>query len=113
MSQITTHVLDTTRGRPAAGVPVALSRQAAPGWETLGTGTTDSDGRIADLLDANLTLTAGCYRMHFDTRHYFDSLGESCFYPEVDIVFLIDAGGAHYHIPLLLAAYGYSTYRGS
>lgn len=113
MSQITTHVLDTTRGKPAAGVPIALYVKTGDTWTELGSGVTNADGRIGGLLDDTLKLDAGTYRMHFDTKSYFDSLEEKGFYPYVDIVFELDAGGDHYHIPLLLSAYGYSTYRGS
>ncbi len=130
MSQITTHVLDTTRGLPARDLPITLYQQspgaqgadsqvdpqAAPQkiqWEQLASGTTNSDGRIPDLLEPGRILPAGCYRMHFDTQAYFDANGESGFYPYVDIVFAIGDQGDHYHIPLLLTAYGYSTYRGN
>lgn len=112
MSQITTHILDTAAGRPAAGVPLQLARQADNGWELLAEGVTDDDGRVANLLGAE-ALPAGTYRMHFDTAHYFASLGSTGFYPWVDVVFALAAGGDHYHIPLLLSPFGYSTYRGS
>lgn len=117
MSQITTHILDTTRGTPAQGVPIALFQQQGSSWEELGSGLTNNDGRITDLLADSIQLPAGVYRMHFDTASYFSANGETGFYPFVDIVFTIDeanaASAAHYHIPLLLTAYGYSTYRGS
>ena len=113
MSQITTHILDTTRGSPAFEVPVELSRQTENGWETLAQGITNDDGRIVGLLEKGRTLEAGCYRMNFDTQSYFRSNGDPVFYPHVDIVFQIPGNGQHYHIPLLLTAYGYSTYRGS
>lgn len=112
MSQITTHVLDTASGSPAEGVPIRLYRQQAEGWQELAGGITNSDGRIGDLLVADRVLEAGVYRMFFDTKAYYGD-GQFCFYPHVDIVFEIDGGGEHYHIPLLLAPYGYSTYRGS
>jgi 5-hydroxyisourate hydrolase len=113
MSQITTHVLDTTRGKPASGVPISLYQQHADGWKELSCGVTNQDGRIAGLLADPVKLAAGTYRMHFDTNAYFTAIDETGFYPYVDIVFDLDAGGDHYHIPLLLSAYGYSTYRGS
>jgi len=105
VSGITTHVLDTSRGRPAAGVPVVLERAVNSGWETVGSGTTDTDGRARDLLSS--ALEAGRYRLTFDTGAY------SHFYPEVTITFVVDGGEDHYHVPLLLSPFGYSTYRGS
>ncbi len=113
MSQITTHILDTTRGLPAKNVPITLFAQQAGDWQELAYGVTNSDGRIAGLLADNIKLPAGIYRMHFETKVYFKANEETGFYPYVDIVFEIDASGTHYHIPLLLTAYGYSTYRGS
>jgi 5-hydroxyisourate hydrolase len=113
MSQITTHVLDTTRGKPAAGVPISLFSQSEGRWTLLAQGVTNQDGRIAGLLDDSVKLSEGVYRMHFETNAYFDAMEEKGFYPFVDVVFELDAGGTHYHIPLLLSAYGYSTYRGS
>ena len=113
MSQITTHILDTTRGLPAANVPITLFLQVNGEWQEISTGLTNTDGRIGDLLKSDLVLDAGIYRMHFDTKSYFNANNEQGFYPFVDIVFEIDDSGSHYHIPLLLTAYGYSTYRGS
>jgi 5-hydroxyisourate hydrolase len=86
-------------------------------WHTMGKGVTNSDGRIADLLTTDTIVTAGTYRMSFETQVYLEEKGDSVFYPTVDIVFVIDEKNAnenaHYHIPLLLTAFGYSTYRGS
>ena len=113
MSQITTHILDTAQGRPAAGVSVTLSTEDNGGWRELGAGVTDADGRVTGLLGAGPALPAGTYRMHFATAGYFDALGQSAFYPWVEVVFRIAGSGEHYHIPLLLSPYGYSTYRGS
>lgn len=113
MSQLTTHVLDTARGRPAVGVDLQLYRQDKGNWLELASGCTNDDGRIAGLLPADTVLAAGTYRMHFATGPYFASLGVAAFYPWVDVVFTIDGSGAHYHIPLLLSPFGYSTYRGS
>lgn len=113
MSQITTHVLDTTRGKPAPQLPISLYAQIDNGWELLASGITNEDGRIAGLLDEQVKLPAGVYRMHFQTSAYFNANNEAGFYPYVDIVFELDDSGAHYHIPLLLTAFGYSTYRGS
>ena len=113
MSQITTHILDTTRGLPAQSVPITLFSQKGKGWQEINGGVTNKDGRLPDLLADDEKLPAGIYRMNFETKVYFEANKEIGFYPYVDIVFDIDASGSHYHIPLLLTAYGYSTYRGS
>lgn len=114
MSGITTHVLDTARGRPASGVPVALEiRTAEQGWRLLGRGATDADGRLRTLLPAGQPLEPGVYRLGFDTAAYFESLGVASFYPEVSVHFTIEDAAQHYHVPLLLSPFGYSTYRGS
>ena len=113
MSQITTHVLDTTRGLPAQNLPIKLYSKTNDGWTKIAGGKTNTDGRISNLLSNDVKLSAGIYRMNFNTNEYFKSSGETGFYPYVDIVFELDSSGQHYHIPLLLTAYGYSTYRGS
>ncbi len=111
---ITTHVLDTSLGRPAAGVPVVLERsEGGSGWATLGHGETDADGRLRTLLSADAPLTPGRYRLVFDTRKYFESRHVRSFYPSVIVMFDVTAGDAHCHVPLLLSPYGYTTYRGS
>ena len=109
-SRITTHVLDLASGRPAAGVAVLLERVAGAGEiEPIGRGTTDANGRIAELGPSQLA--AGVYRLRFDTGGY---LGERVgFYPEVAITIRIDDPAQHYHVPLLLGPWGYTTYRGS
>lgn len=117
-SPITTHVLDTSRGRPAAGIAISLFRRNDRGnddesWTLLGAGTTDADGRVADLL-APGSLQLGVHRIRFDTAAYFERVGvDDYFYPWAEIVFRIDAIDQHYHVPLLLNPFGYSTYRGS
>jgi 5-hydroxyisourate hydrolase len=111
MSPITTHVLDTSLGRPASGVPALLERRTEGSWSVLGRGVTDADGRIRDLLPG--PLEAGTFRLTFDTRAYFDAQGKTGFYPTVSIAFQIVDGSQHYHVPLLLSPFGYSTYRGS
>jgi 5-hydroxyisourate hydrolase len=113
MSAITTHILDTSRGRPAAGVPVTLEIESAGGWQLLGKGTTNTDGRIADLMAGDQPLASGVYRLIFDTGSYFTGQGIASFYPEVAVTFRIENADQHYHIPLLLNPFGYSTYRGS
>ena len=112
MSGITTHVLDTARGRPAAGVPIVLEQRDAHGtWSECGRGVTDLDGRLRDLLKE--PLRAGQFRITFDTESYFEGIGVEGFYPEVRVVFVVRDQNSHYHVPLLLNPYGYSTYRGS
>jgi 5-hydroxyisourate hydrolase len=115
VSRITTHVLDTSTGRPAEGVPVVLERAGPDGatWEVVGRGTTDADGRQRALAPDGLRLAGGRYRLTFDTGAYFTRTGRRAFFPEVSVVFAIDGGEEHQHVPLLLSPYGYSTYRGS
>jgi 5-hydroxyisourate hydrolase len=113
MSPITTHVLDTTHGRPATGVFVRLERLHQGGADLLGEGRTDADGRLRDLLHADATLTAGPHRLTFDTAAYFEALGVQAFYPTVQVTFMVHDPSQHLHVPLLLSPYGYSTYRGS
>jgi 5-hydroxyisourate hydrolase len=112
-SPITTHVLDTALGRPAAGLRLRLERLADDGSATLVTeATTNEDGRVAPLM-APGSLAAVTYRMTFDTGPYFAATHRTGFYPYVSIVFTITAPDEHHHVPLLLSPYGYSTYRGS
>ena len=113
MSGITTHVLDTSRGRPAAGVPVALETRSEGVWQVIGRGATDADGRLRDLLPADYVLDAGDYRLTFGAGAYFEAEGVEGFYTEVVVSFVVRDAAAHYHVPLLLSPYGYSTYRGS
>lgn len=113
MSTISTHVLDNGRGVPAEGVPLKLESQTDDGWERIGGGTTNDDGRVNDLLDEIDELEPGVYRMSFDTGEYFDRHDLEGFYPVARIVFEVDAPEEHYHVPLLLSPYGYTTYRGS
>jgi 5-hydroxyisourate hydrolase len=116
-SVITTHILDTQRGRPAVGVEVTLYRAAgadisAPDWQHMATACTNDDGRIIDWL-GDQQREKGLYRLVFACGDYYQRQGLSTLYPQVEIVFEIDAPDEHYHIPLLLSANGYSTYRGS
>ena len=113
MSRITTHVLDTARGRPAAGVRVRLERLSGSGVELLGQGSTDDDGRLRDLVVGGATLAEGSYRLVFDTATYFAAHDVVAFYPQVAIDFDVSDASQHYHVPLLLSPFGYSTYRGS
>ncbi|MEO7071295.1 MAG: hydroxyisourate hydrolase [Nostocoides sp.] len=108
MSFISAHVLDASAGAPAAGVEIRL--QADDG-DALGVAHTDADGRVGEL--GPDTLTPGNYRVVFATGAYFASRGQDCFHPVVEVCFTVAAGQPHYHIPLLLSAFAYTTYRGS
>ena len=110
---ITTHVLDTALGKPAVGVKIRLDLAEGAGWKSLGEGTTDGDGRLRTLLAPGSQLEAGAYRLRFETGEYFSGLGVAGFFPTVDITFIVRESGGHYHVPLLLSPFGYSTYRGS
>src|SRR5579864_7363117 len=102
MSGISTHVLDTSKGKPAQGVPVLLERRTqAAGWVVVGEGATDQDGRVPQLLANGATLEAATYRLTFRTSNYFEN--QECFYPEVTVLFLVRDASAHYHIPILLS----------
>ncbi|GAA0525150.1 5-hydroxyisourate hydrolase [Saccharopolyspora subtropica] len=111
MSAVTTHVLDAARGRPASGVAIRLEAAVAGSWEKVAEGHTDDDGRIRDLGPDQLDV--GDYRLTFDTGAYFDAQGVATFYPQVQITFRITDPAQHYHVPLLLSPFAYSTYRGS
>lgn len=113
MSGISTHVLDISHGRPGSGVDVTLEFRTATGWEVKGRDTTDDDGRISRLLSEEEELVKGTYRVTFDTGSYYRLKGQECFYPQVVIVFEVTRADEHYHIPLLLNAFGYTTYRGN
>ncbi|GLX92644.1 hydroxyisourate hydrolase [Herbidospora sp. NEAU-GS84] len=111
---LSTHVLDTARGCPAADVHVRLARRAAHGYVALAEARTDKDGRIREWTPLGRewtgTLEAATYRLIFDTGGY---LGDDAFFPEVTVVFTIADADQHHHVPLLLSPFGYSTYRGS
>lgn len=114
-SPITTHVLDTATGRPAAGLAITLERLASEGgggFVAIGSGVTDADGRVRDLLGKG-ELTAGEYRIRFETGDYFKKTGRAGFYPRVEVAFTVTEPQSHHHVPLLLSPFGYSTYRGS
>ena len=109
---ITTHVLDTAQGRPGRGVAIELERADGASWHLIGGGVTDSDGRLRTLTPPG-PLVAGVYRLRFQTGAYFAAEGDVGFFPVVEIQFNVVDGTGHYHVPLLLSPYGYSTYRGS
>ena len=114
MATLSTHVLDTSRGRPAGGVEISLERlNAGEGWSPLSQGVTDEDGRVKLFVLTEPDLSAGTYRLVFSVEKYFEQLKQKSFYPEVSVTFLVEAGAEHYHVPLLISPFGYSTYRGS
>lgn len=109
MSTISTHVLDTALGKPAAGIRITLRRDLS----VLGSGVTDDDGRVRDLLEHGSSLSQGDYTLTFAVADYFASTRRETFYADIEINFRITAESEHYHVPLLLSPFGYSTYRGS
>jgi len=109
---ITTHVLDTSIGKPGANIAVELERDDNGVWHMIGGGVTDADGRLKTLTPAGPLMPAR-YRLRFQTAAYFAAHNVAGFFPVVEIQFSIHDGAAHYHVPLLLAPFSYSTYRGS
>ncbi len=108
---ISTHVLDTTRGRPAAGLAVTLRRRGPAGdWSVVGRAVTDADGRVKELSAG--PLASGDYRLEFATGEYFKTSGITVFYPEVFVTIAAVDGDTHVHVPLLLSPFGYTTYKG-
>lgn len=112
-SPITSHVLDVSLGKPAEGIRIILEKQSGPEWSRLGEGSTNLDGRVENLLPEDHPLEVGVYRLNFETQAYFSKTGQQGFYPEVWIYFEVQHTAEHYHVPLLLSPFGYSTYRGS
>jgi 5-hydroxyisourate hydrolase len=112
MSGISTHVLDTSRGRPAVGFQVGLQIKSGDTWKTLGTGLTDANGRCTELLSGS-QLEAGTYRLLFNAAEYYRELHIETFYSEISVIFEVAHPETHYHVPLLISPFGYSTYRGS
>ncbi|KHL13249.1 5-hydroxyisourate hydrolase [Mumia flava] len=110
-SHVTTHVLDTALGHPAAGVTVTLSLVEDRAVEPLAYGVTDDDGRVRELGPEHLP--TGTYRLTFDVAGYFAHSGRTAFFPSVDITFALSDVDQHHHVPLLLSPFAYSTYRGS
>lgn len=111
-SPLSTHILDTRTGRPAAGVCVIVEFRSSLDWAEVSRGTTNADGRIMDLMPKGAEPARGLYRLVFDTASYFSASGVKAFYPTVTVTFEISDLG-HTHIPLLLSPFGYTTYRGS
>lgn len=113
MTQITSHVLDTTLGLPAREILVTLMQQHDDDWLLLGSGTTNQDGRVLDFIGSDDVLPAGIYKLTFYLADYHAAMSQKSFYPQVDVTVEIEGNGQHYHVPLLLSPYSYSTYRGS
>lgn len=114
MSAITTHILDTTTGKPGAGIAVVLERKThTAGWQAIAEGMTDIDGRINDLLSPREAFLPGHYRLIFETGPHFLMRNMECFFPQVTVSFVVKDSAQHFHVPLLLSPFGYSTYRGS
>jgi len=111
VSAVTTHVLDTARGQPAAGLAVRLERVSGAGPEEIGRASTDADGRVRDIGPDRLA--AGTYRLVFGAAAYFARQQTAAFFPEVAVTFTVDSEVPHYHVPLLISPFGYTTYRGS
>lgn len=111
VSHITTHILDTAAGKPAAGVAVELYARDGEAWVQIASGTTDADGRVKDLGPERLQ--SGNYQLQFDTGAYFAGINTDTFFPEVSLTFAVEESQGHYHVPLLLSPFAYSTYRGS
>jgi 5-hydroxyisourate hydrolase len=110
---ISAHVLDTTSGRPAEGIAVSLAvLEPNDTWRTIGSGTTNDDGRIAALANVSELRERTC-RLRFETRAYFERAQMPVFFPFIEVAFVVDAARERYHVPLLLNPFGYSTYRGS
>ncbi len=108
---ISTHILDTTKGKPARGVTVSLELFDNAIWRRIGEGVTNEDGRIKPLLE--VIPKEGTYRLHFEVAEYFKQQGVDAFFPQVTIAFHVKSAKEHFHVPLLLNPFGYSTYRGS
>ena len=112
MSQITTHVLDVSAGRPGRDIGVRLMNKVDKDWQTIAQGVTNNDGRVSDLLPTGRILSPGIYKVVFETGNYYSDQKIKTFYPSVEILFTV-FDESHYHVPLLISPFGYSTYRGS
>ena len=113
MPKISTHILDTARGCPAAGVEVTLSQWDANRWRSLSAAMTDENGRISHWQPGTMHVEKGLYRLQFATDQYFSRINIETLYPWVDVVFRIEDSNEKFHVPLLLSGHGYTTYRGT
>lgn len=112
MSQLTTHILDTSLGKPAPGIDIVLYQHKKEEWMEITKGVTNGDGRIPDLLKKGVIMELGTYKLRFETQGYFSKQSIKTFYPFVEITFQVTTGD-HYHVPLLISPFGFSTYKGS
>lgn len=110
---LSVHVLNLQDGLPSAGVTVSLEKQDGKDWTLLNTGSTNQQGRIPALYPADKALEKGTYRVTFHTGEWFKQHKTATFFPEIPVIFMVDGSVPHYHIPLLLSPFGYSTYRGN
>jgi len=110
---LSVHVLNLQTGVPTAGITVELDQQQNDKWTKLATGVTDNNGRISALYPADKPVVSGSYRVVFKTGDYYARTGEKTFFPQIPVEFTLEKSGDHYHIPLLLSPFGYSTYRGN
>jgi len=110
---LSVHVLDLQSGQPTAGIGVTLEQRAGEGWRALASGVTNAQGRIAALYPEDKPIAAGEYRIVFQTGEHFARQGKATFFPRIPVEFKVDNPAQHYHIPLLLSPFGYSTYRGN
>ena len=110
---LSVHVLNLQDGLPSPGVKVLLEKQDGKGWTQLNSGTTNEQGRIPALFPEGKALEKGNYRVTFKTGDWFAEHKQATFFPEVPVIFAVDGTVPHYHIPLLLSPYGFSTYRGN
>ncbi|MBA1246648.1 MULTISPECIES: hydroxyisourate hydrolase [Pseudomonas] len=110
---LSVHVLNLETGVPSSGVNVTLERHIGEAWQPLAQGTTNEQGRIAELYPSDKPLQKGEYRVVFKTGEYYKKTGHETFFPEIPVIFEVKQTDQHYHIPLLLSPYGFSTYRGS
>ena len=113
MATLSTHILDTSVGLPAPGVRVVCERKKQDDWHSISEGVTDDDGRVKNLSGDDGLMIGEVYRLRFEIADYFKAQQTACFYPLVEVQFCVDGDRSHYHVPLLLNPYGYSTYRGS
>ena len=110
---LSVHVLNLENGLPSPGVNVTLEKHVGKDWQPLAQGVTNEQGRIGELFPGKQAFEAGEYRVVFKTGDYFKKTGRDTFFPEIPVMFNLDNAAQHYHIPLLLSQYGYSTYRGN
>ncbi|ROQ28582.1 hydroxyisourate hydrolase [Gallaecimonas pentaromativorans] len=110
---LSVHVLNTQTGLPSAGVNIVLEKQTDQGWQVLSRATTNQQGRVPALYPKGQTMAPGTYKVIFETGDWFKAHHQPSFFPQIPVIFAVDGSLEHYHIPLLLSAYGYSTYRGN